>query len=141
MLVRRRRIAARASVGADAWNAGWCCGEVELDATPLLGPRTGVGRYVAGLAGALATLAGPEPEELALVPFSWRGAPASCQAWPRTGRGVRYGRRGPGPRLLQAAWARLPGRRLRWLSGPVEVFHGTTSSPRRPGGQRRGHRP
>ncbi|HEY7605946.1 MAG TPA: hypothetical protein VID07_04085, partial [Actinomycetes bacterium] len=46
---------------------------VGLDATPLLGPRTGVGRYVAGLAGALATLAGPEPEELALVPFSWRG--------------------------------------------------------------------
>ena len=46
---------------------------VGLDATPLLGPRTGVGRYVAGLAGALATLAGPEPQELALVPFSWRG--------------------------------------------------------------------
>ena len=51
---------------------------VGLDATPLLGPRTGVGRYVAGLAGALATLAGPEPEELALVPFSWRGVFCEC---------------------------------------------------------------
>ena len=35
--------------------------KVGLDATPLLGPQTGVGRYVAALAGALATLPGPEP--------------------------------------------------------------------------------
>ena len=47
--------------------------KVGLDATPLLGPQTGVGRYVAGLAAALAGLPGPEPEEVALVPFSWRG--------------------------------------------------------------------
>ena len=47
--------------------------KVGLDATPLLGPRTGVGRYVAGLAAALTGLPGPEPEEVALVPFSWRG--------------------------------------------------------------------
>ena len=97
---------------------------VGLDATPLLGPRTGVGRYVAGLAGALATLAGPEPEELALVPFSWRGTrdlPGLAPAGPR----VRHGRRRAPARLLQAAWSRLPWPPVEWLSGPVEVFHGT----------------
>ena len=97
---------------------------VGLDATPLLGPRTGVGRYVAGLAGALATLAGPEPEELALVPFTWRGTaglPAAAPAGPR----VRIGRRRAPARLLQAAWSRLPWPPVEWLSGPVDVFHAT----------------
>ena len=108
---------------------------VGLDATPLLGPRTGVGRYVAGLAGALATLAGPEPEELALVPFSWRGTrdlPAVASQGTgdvpgvaRDGPRVRYGRRRAPARLLQAAWARLPWPPVEWFSGPVEVFHGT----------------
>ena len=97
---------------------------VGLDATPLLGPRTGVGRYVAGLAGALATLAGPEPEELALVPFTWRGTgdlPAAAPAGPR----IRIGRRRAPARLLQAAWSRLPWPPVEWLSGPVDVFHAT----------------
>jgi glycosyltransferase involved in cell wall biosynthesis len=98
--------------------------KVGLDATPLLGPRTGVGRYVAGLAGALAHLAGPEPEELVLVPFSWRGTrdlPAAAPGGPR----VRHGHRRVPARLLQAAWARLPWPPVEWLSGPVEVFHAT----------------
>jgi glycosyltransferase involved in cell wall biosynthesis len=97
---------------------------VGLDATPLLGPRTGVGRYVAGLAGALAGMAGPEPEELALVPFSWRGTrdlAAVAPAGPR----VRCGRRRVPARLLQAAWSRLPWPPVEWLAGPVEVFHAT----------------
>ena len=97
---------------------------VGLDATPLLGPRTGVGRYVAGLAGALAGLAGPEPEELALVPFSWRGTrdlAAVAPAGPR----VRCGRRRVPARLLQAAWSRLPWPPVEWLAGRVEVFHAT----------------
>ena len=79
---------------------------------------------MAGLAGALAGLAGPEPEELALVPFSWRGTrdlPAAAPARPR----VRHGRRRAPARLLQAAWARLPWPPVEWLSGPVEVFHAT----------------
>jgi glycosyltransferase involved in cell wall biosynthesis len=97
---------------------------VGLDATPLLGPRTGVGRYVAGLAGALATLAGPEPEELALIPFTWRGTgdlPAAAPSGPR----VRVGRRRAPARLLQAAWSRLPWPPVEWLAGPVDVFHAT----------------
>jgi glycosyltransferase involved in cell wall biosynthesis len=97
---------------------------VGLDATPLLGPRTGVGRYVRGLAGALAGLAGPEPEELALVPFSWRGTrdlPSVAPAGPR----VRHGRRRAPARLLQAAWARMAWPPVEWLAGPVDVFHAT----------------
>jgi glycosyltransferase involved in cell wall biosynthesis len=97
---------------------------VGLDATPLLGPRTGVGRYVAGLAGALAGLAGAEPEELVLVPFSWRGTRDLPAAAPRGPR-VRHGHRRVPARLLQAAWARLPWPPVEWLSGPVEVFHAT----------------
>jgi glycosyltransferase involved in cell wall biosynthesis len=97
---------------------------VALDATPLLGPRTGVGRYVEALAGALAGLAGPEPEELALVPFSWRGTrdlPGVAPQGPR----IRYGRRRVPARLLQAAWARVAWPPVEWLAGPVEVFHAT----------------
>ena len=97
---------------------------VGLDATPLLGPRTGVGRYVAGLAGALAGLAGPEPESVALVPFSWRGTgdlPSAAPSGPR----IRHGSRRAPARLLQATWGRLPWPPVEWLSGPVDVFHAT----------------
>jgi glycosyltransferase involved in cell wall biosynthesis len=97
---------------------------VGLDATPLLGPRTGVGRYVAGLAGALAKLAGPEPESVALVPFSWRGTGDLSSAAP-AGPRIRLGRRRAPARLLQAAWGRLPWPPVEWLSGPVDVFHAT----------------
>jgi glycosyltransferase involved in cell wall biosynthesis len=45
---------------------------VGLDATPLLGARTGVGQYVARLVESLA--ASGEVDELRLVPFTWRGA-------------------------------------------------------------------
>jgi glycosyltransferase involved in cell wall biosynthesis len=95
---------------------------IGLDATPLLGPRTGVGRYVAGLAGALAGR--PEVEELVLVPFTWRGTgalPAAAPPGPR----VRCGRRRAPARLLQAAWARGPFPPVEWLAGRVDVFHAT----------------
>ena len=101
-----------------------CAMRVAMDATPLLGPRTGIGRYVAALAGALAGSAGPEPEEVALIPFSWRGTgdlPAVAPEGPR----VRFGRRRVPARLLQAAWARLPWPPVEWLAGPVDVFHAT----------------
>jgi glycosyltransferase involved in cell wall biosynthesis len=97
---------------------------VGLDATPLLGPRTGVGRYVAGLAEALAGLAGPEPESVALIPFTWRGTAGLPSAAP-SGPRVRVGRRRAPARLLQAAWGRLPWPPVEWLSGPVDVFHAT----------------
>jgi glycosyltransferase involved in cell wall biosynthesis len=95
---------------------------VGLDATPLLGPRTGVGRYVAGLSRSLA--ARPELHELVLVPFTWRGAgdlPAVAPSVP----GVRCGRRRVPARLLQAAWTRIAFPPVEWLAGPVDVFHAT----------------
>jgi glycosyltransferase involved in cell wall biosynthesis len=95
---------------------------VGLDATPLLGPRTGVGRYVAGLSESLAGR--PELHELVLVPFTWRGAgdlPALAPSLP----GVRCGRRRVPARLLQAAWARVAFPPVEWLAGPVDLFHAT----------------
>ncbi|HZD03254.1 MAG TPA: glycosyltransferase, partial [Actinomycetes bacterium] len=99
---------------------------VGLDATPLLGPRTGVGHYVAGLVGGLA--GSGALDELRLVPFTWRGAgdlsaavPARAAAWPI----VRCGRRRVPARLLQAAWARVGWPPVEWLAGPVDIFHAT----------------
>ncbi len=63
---------------------------VGIDATPLLGPRTGVGRYVAGLVEGFGELAGqapggaPGPDELVLVPFTWRGTRDLPAAVPET---------------------------------------------------------
>jgi glycosyltransferase involved in cell wall biosynthesis len=97
---------------------------VGIDATPLLGPRTGVGRYVAGLVEALAELPGGEPEELALVPFTWRGTadlPRVAPAAPR----LRVGRRRVPARLLRATWAAVAFPPVEWLAGPVDVFHAT----------------
>jgi glycosyltransferase involved in cell wall biosynthesis len=95
---------------------------VGLDGTPLLGPRTGVGRYVAGLVEALAGLPGGDPEEIVLVPFTWRGTadlPRVAPAVPR----VRCGRRRVPARLLHAAWGAVAFPPVEWLAGPVDVFH------------------
>jgi glycosyltransferase involved in cell wall biosynthesis len=95
-----------------------------IDATPLLGPRTGIGHYVANLVAALAAL--PQPPELVLVPFSWRGAGELPRAAPPAppGRLRTASRRAPA-RLLRAAWARLDWPPVEWLCGRVDVFHGT----------------
>jgi glycosyltransferase involved in cell wall biosynthesis len=98
--------------------------KVGVDATPLLGPRTGVGRYVAGLVEALAKLPGGEPEEVALIPFTWRGTadlPRVAPAGPR----LRCGRRRVPARLLHAAWTAVAFPPVEWLAGPVDVFHAT----------------
>jgi hypothetical protein len=79
---------------------------------------------VAGLVEALAELPGGEPEELGLIPFTWRGTadlPRVAPAGPR----LRCGRRRVPARLLQAAWAAVPFPPVEWLAGPVDVFHAT----------------
>jgi glycosyltransferase involved in cell wall biosynthesis len=99
-----------------------------LDATPLLGPRTGVGQYVAGLLEGLSELtAGPEvpagaPEETVLAAVTWRGR-FPLQEFRRPAVRV-SGRRVPA-RALHASWARVDWPPVEWLTGPVDVFHAT----------------
>jgi glycosyltransferase involved in cell wall biosynthesis len=98
---------------------------VGLDATPLLGQRTGVGHYTAGLVAGLAGLA--EPPELLLVPFTWRGAEGL--AGPLVPAGARVAHRRAPARLLQAAWARTESPPVEWLAPgagrAMDVFHAT----------------
>lgn len=89
-----------------------------LDATPLLGQRSGVGRYVTGLVHGLAEAAPELRPRLTL--FSVRGQlPADL---PPTAR------RAPGrfpARLLRPLWAHSALPPIEILSGAVDVFHGT----------------
>lgn len=89
---------------------------VALDGTPLLGVRTGVGRYVAGLLGGFAAL--PNAPDLSLTAFTRSSdrPPVPAGAW--------AGRRVPA-RLLHSAWGRAPFPPVELLSGRVEVFHAT----------------
>lgn len=91
---------------------------VVLDATPLLGRRTGVGRYVHHLARALPLVA--PGTELTLLTLTARGF--------RTALDV-PGRRRPllpvPARALRAAWSRVPAPPVELLAGPCDVVHGT----------------
>jgi glycosyltransferase involved in cell wall biosynthesis len=91
---------------------------VGLDATPLLGRRTGIGIYTERL---LAELAGG-PDELVATAFTLRGSGGLAAAVPdRVTARVR-----PVPaRLLRALWAHIPVPPVSWLCGRVDVFHGT----------------
>ena len=97
---------------------------VGVDATPLLGRPTGVGRYVAGLLGGLSAL--PEPPELVLTAFTLRGASAlpSLAAQAGAAAATVSGRRVPA-RALQAAWQRVDLPPVELLTGRVDAFHGT----------------
>src|SRR5262249_9390270 len=111
---------------------------VGVDATPLLGVRTGIGRYVSQLLAALAGqyLAAGDPgtgdsgvggdrplAELRAAAFTWRGQADLAGAPPR---GVTAaGRRAPA-RALQALWARAELPRVELLAGSgLHAFHGT----------------
>ena len=87
---------------------------VGLDATPLLGARTGIGRYTGSLLAALAT----GPDEVVATAFTLRGRLA-----PQPGVQVRSR---PAPaRALQAAWARTEWPPVELLTGRLDVFHAT----------------
>lgn len=95
---------------------------ITLDATPLVGPRTGIGRYVEHLLGAL-------PAAIAR-----RGLPVRVRVTTWTARGGRVqhlpigvhqvGARVPA-RLLRAAWLRTQFPPIELLVGRTDVFHGT----------------
>ncbi len=110
---------------------------VALDATPLLGPRTGIGHYVAHLVEALAAakLAGNElaaaeltstetADELRLTAFTWRGQ-AELAAQAQRLPGVTVSSRRAPARLLREAWKHSSFPPVELFSGAVEVFHGT----------------
>ena len=87
---------------------------VGLDATPLLGARTGIGRYTGSLLSALAG----GPDEVVATAFTLRG-----RLDPQPGVQVRSR---PAPaRALQAAWARTEWPPVELLTGRLDVFHGT----------------
>jgi glycosyltransferase involved in cell wall biosynthesis len=92
---------------------------VVLDATPLLGPRTGVGRYVENLVRELAALGSLD---LVATAFTLRGAGALPAAVPPA---VRVRHRPAPARALQAAWDRLELPPVEWLAGRADVVHGT----------------
>ena len=93
--------------------------KVALDATPLLGVRTGVGSFCAGALGALAVRAELEVTAFAV---SWR---RRRELLPLLPRGVGSLQRAMPARPLHLAWAHLPGPPVEWFIGPVDVVHGT----------------
>lgn len=90
-----------------------------LDGTPLLGQRTGIGRYTAALLDELADV----PElDVGAVAFTVRGH-GLLQA--RLPAGIRA-RGWPAPaRLLRRAWLRLPIPPIELIAGRCDVFHAT----------------
>ena len=91
---------------------------VGLDCTPLLGQRTGVGRYTLSL---LRALTGYD-DELVATAFTFRGRDALGAAVPP---GVTVRNRPAPARGLQALWSRVDWPPVELLSGAVDVFHAT----------------
>ncbi|WP_163551385.1 glycosyltransferase family 4 protein [Candidatus Frankia alpina] len=93
---------------------------IVLDGTPLLGRRTGVGRYTEHLLAGLARL--DTSWDLAATAFTWRGLNELAESLPA---GVRPAARRAPARLLQDAWIRGEHPPVEWLTGAADVVHGT----------------
>jgi glycosyltransferase involved in cell wall biosynthesis len=92
---------------------------VAVDATPLYGPRTGVGRFTHEL---IFGLAGHPEVEVVAYATTWRGRGRLPTLVPA---GVATNRRPMAAAPLRAAWRRFDGPRIeRWV-GAVDVVHGT----------------
>ncbi|MEJ7845685.1 MAG: glycosyltransferase family 1 protein [Acidimicrobiales bacterium] len=89
-----------------------------VDATPLYGPRTGVGRFTGEL---LAHLAAEPGLELVAYATTWRGRGDLPGLVPA---GVRTVRAPMAARPLRAAWRRMDHPRIERWTGPVDVVHG-----------------
>jgi len=95
---------------------------ITLDATPLLGQRTGIGRYTAHLIAELpaATARAGLAADLAVSTWTARGG-----ALTDLPTGVhQVGRRVPA-RLLRECWRRVAFPPVELVSGPTRLFHGT----------------
>lgn len=91
-----------------------------LDATPLLGTRTGVGRYTGHVLTELALLAAEQDLDLTATAYTWRGREDLPGTLPAGVRAV--GPRAPA-RLLHELWARTEVPRAAWLAGRFDVLH------------------
>lgn len=90
---------------------------IGLDCTPLLGARTGIGRYTQSLLSALAETG---EDDLVATAFTLRGRGGLIVP-----RGVEV-RAKPFPaRGLQEAWARSELPPVEWLTGRLDAFHAT----------------
>lgn len=92
---------------------------VALDATPLLGPRTGVGAFTAELLDRLAVRPQVAVEAYGVT---WRGRRDLPGVVPS---GVHACRRPMAARPLRWAWRQVSFPPLEWWTGPVDVVHGT----------------
>jgi len=92
---------------------------VALDATPLLGPRTGIGGFTSAILTGLGTLPEIDPRAFAV---SWRGRDDLVAVVPP---GVAVVRRPMAARPLREAWARTGHPVIERWTGPIDVVHGT----------------
>lgn len=92
---------------------------VTVDATPLLGVRTGIGRYVQHL---LAELAEMDDLDVTATAFTLRGWAALASALPT---GVRAVGRPTPARLVRKLWTRFDVPRVEWMGVHTDVVHGT----------------
>lgn len=92
---------------------------VLLDGTPLLGARTGIGRYTAALAEELASMS---EVDMRAVAFTLRG-------WRKLRRVLPHGARSRGmpvsARLLRKSWLKAPFPPIELFAGFTDVVHGT----------------
>jgi len=92
---------------------------VAIDATPLLGAPTGVGTFVSGALGELASRA---QLELAAYALSWRGRTGLAGRLPAGVAACRVPL--PAAAMLRL-WAHVDVPPAEWWAGPVDVVHGT----------------
>jgi glycosyltransferase involved in cell wall biosynthesis len=95
---------------------------VALDATPLLGTRTGVGRFCAGALAALGALSVDGGLEVSAFAVTWRRRHRLPALLPD---GVEARQRAMPARPLHAAWAHSTSPVIERFVGDVDVVHGT----------------
>jgi glycosyltransferase involved in cell wall biosynthesis len=92
---------------------------VAIDATPLLGARTGIGVFCAGALGALGAR---QDLDVRAYAVSWR---RRGRLVPLVPRGVQVRQRAMPARPLLALWRHLEHPPVEWFVGDVDVVHGT----------------
>ncbi|SHG47472.1 glycosyltransferase family 4 protein [Streptoalloteichus hindustanus] len=92
---------------------------VLLDGTPLLGHRTGIGRYTAALAEELASMSTVDVRAVAFTVRGWRALRSVLP------HGLRARGLPASARLLRQCWLRGPFPPVELLAGPADVVHAT----------------